>query len=62
MGCKIKEMRKKKGVSLEKIAELSGLSPSEIIALEEGKTKIITNISLVKIANALDCNVGDIFF
>ena len=62
MGCKMKEMRRKKGVSIEKMAELSGLSPSEIIALEDGKTKSITSTLLMTIANALDCNVGDIFF
>lgn len=62
MGQKIRKMRQKKGVSIEKLAELSGLSSSEVLALEEGKTKTVTNILLIKIANALDCNVSDIFF
>lgn len=62
MGYKIKEARESKGISQEKLAELSGVSRSTIIALESGQAKTTTTKTLIKIANALDSTVKDIFF
>ena len=62
MGYKIKEARRRKGISQQKLAELSGISLSLIVALENGEAVTVTNKSLLKIANALGLTVGDIFF
>ena len=62
MNIKIKEIRERKNISQEKLAEVSGVSRSIISALENGKTVVTTNRTMQKIANALGENVSTIFF
>ena len=62
MGYKIKEARESKGMTQEKLAEISGVSRGTIIALERGEAKITTTKTLVKLAKALNTTVEEIFF
>ena len=62
MGYKIAQIRKKKGMTQEQLAEKSGVSRTIISFLESGKTATTTTATLLKIAGALGCDVSDIFF
>lgn len=63
MESKLKEARKKKGLTQEELAEKSGVSRGTIVALENGDNNVVTKTStLVKIASALESTVADIFF
>lgn len=59
---KLKEIREEQGLSQEKLAEKSTVSRTIISELETGKTDVITNVTLEKLANALGKKVTDIFF
>ena len=59
---KIKEIRKKQNITQERLAELSGVSRQTIASIENGKYEVITNITMKKIADALNKSVGYIFF
>lgn len=53
IGKRIAEIRKKKGISQAKLAELTGMAPGNIARIETGKYS--TGVDLLsKIANALD--------
>lgn len=54
---KIKYARSQKGISQEKLAELTGISPATIKDLERGVGNI-TLKNLYKIACVLDLNLG----
>lgn len=55
----IRYYRKKNNLSLSKLAELVGLSPSTISNIENGKT--IPKIEWIgKIANVLGCSIGEL--
>ena len=59
---KLKEYREKLGLTQEKLAEKSSVSRQTISSIENG---ILTNIeskTMFKLANALNCDIGDIFF
>lgn len=59
---KLKEYREKLGLTQEKLAEKSSISRQTISSIENG---ILTNIeskTMFKLANALNCDIGDIFF
>lgn len=58
----LKETREKKGISQEELAEKSGVSRTTISELETEKKEVTTNITLEKIANALEEKVSNIFF
>lgn len=62
MGYKIKEIRESKNMTQDELARYSGISRGTIVALESGKEKITTTKTLVKIADALNVTVDDIFF
>lgn len=63
MGNKLKDKRKSKGLTQEELAKKSGVSRGTILALESGKSGVVTKTStLVKLASALDSTVADIFF
>ena len=62
MGYRIKEVREAKGMTQENLAVQSGVSRGTIVALESGEAKTTTTKTLVKISNALDTTVEDIFF
>ena len=62
MGYKIKEKRIEIGITQEELAEKSGVSRTIICSLESGKNCNTTAKTLLRIANALNCTVNDIFF
>ena len=60
IGNRIRDLRKKKNISQEKLAELSELDRTYINSVENGKRNIsIENIE--KIAKALNCSLQDFF-
>ncbi|QQS35989.1 MAG: helix-turn-helix transcriptional regulator [Ignavibacteriales bacterium] len=60
IGKRIKELRDKKKISQEKLAELADLDRTYINTVERGKRNIsIENIE--KIATALDCTLQEFF-
>lgn len=62
MGYKIKEAREQAGMTQEELAVKSGVSRSIINGLETGRATVTTNITLLKIAKALEKKISDIFF
>lgn len=56
IGRQIAAIRKKKGLSLRKLAELTGLNHSNIGKIELGKYSVGVDI-LGKICDALDCDI-----
>lgn len=58
----LKEIREKEGITQEELAKKSSISRTTISELENGKTDVITNVTLEKLANALNKKVTDIFF
>lgn len=58
----LKKIREEQGVSQEELSRKSRVSRTIISELENGKTDVITNITLEKIAKALNKKVVDIFF
>lgn len=59
---KLKEVREQKKMSQEELSKKSKVSRTIISELENGKTNVVTNVTLEKIAEALECKVTDIFF
>lgn len=59
---RLKEAREEKGMSQEELAKKSTVSRTTISELETGKAEVVTNITLEKIAKALDEKISDIFF
>ena len=59
---KVKEARESKGMSQEELSKKSTVSRTIISELENGKTDVITNTTLEKIAGAINMKVIDIFF
>lgn len=59
----LKEIRKKKGLTLQELSDKSGVHLQTIFALESGKTpsdKIFIG-TLLKLAKALHCRVRDFY-
>jgi transcriptional regulator, XRE family len=61
MGYKIKEKRKERNMTQDQLAKQAGVSRTTISGLESGKTSVTSTQTIRKIANALKCEVGDIF-
>lgn len=59
---KLKQIREEAGMSQEELSKKSTVSRTTISELENGKTDVITNVTLEKIANALNRKVTEIFF
>lgn len=59
---RLKEIREKQGLSQEELSRKSNVSRTIISELENGKTDVITNVTLEKIAKALNKKVVDVFF
>ena len=57
---KIREIRKRKSLTLEQVAELSGLSPSYLSRLEIGDRNISGKIA-AKLASALNVEIHELF-
>lgn len=62
MGFKIREYRRKIGMSQQELSEKSGVSRTIISGLESGRIKVTSTGTLLKIALAMNVEVGDIFF
>lgn len=62
MGYKIKEIREEKGMTQEQLSKKANVSRTIISGLENGKIKTTTTGTLLKIAEALEKTVADIFF
>jgi len=60
LGRRIKEERKKKGMTQEKLAELSGISNNFISYIESGN-KNASLKTIKKIADALEITLSDLF-
>lgn len=58
----LKKIREEQGLSQEELSRKSKVSRTIISELENFKTDVITNVTLEKIANALNKKVVDIFF
>lgn len=58
----LKEIREEQNISQEELSKKSTVSRTIISELETGKTDVITNVTLEKIAKALNKKVTDIFF
>lgn len=59
---KIKQARISKGISQEKLAELSGISRATIVGLENGRITNSKTDTLRSIAKALDMTMDELFF
>ena len=59
---RLKEMRELIGMSQEELTRKSGFSRTTISEIETGKKIVVTNITLEKIAKALNLKITDIFF
>lgn len=61
MAYKIKELREKKKLSQAELAELSGVSRSNIIRLENNEDVVVNSKTLEKLANALEVSIRTLF-
>lgn len=61
MGYKIKELREKKNMTQDELAEKSGVSRTIISFLENGNPNT-TSKTLVRIARALDVTIDQLFY
>jgi len=59
---KLREMRKEENLTQEELAEKSGVSRVTISQIESGQTNCVKTDTLVKLADALNKKVGDLFF
>lgn len=62
MAYRIKECREEIGMSQEELATKANVSRTIISGLETGTIKVTTTGTLLKIAEALNKKVSDIFF
>ena len=58
VGCNIKKMRNKKGISQNALAEFIGVNRSLIAQYERG-TKIPNLLTAKEMAKALECDIAD---
>ncbi|MBE6079871.1 MAG: helix-turn-helix transcriptional regulator [Veillonella sp.] len=61
IGEKIKTRRIKLKMTQEELAERSGLSRTTISNLETGTQTVVTNTTMLALANALDCKPSYFF-
>lgn len=60
LGQKIRNLRKEKGLSLNKLAERAGISPAYLSQLENDVSKQPSGEILLKIASALHTTIADL--
>jgi transcriptional regulator with XRE-family HTH domain len=60
IGYRIREIRLAKGISQEQLAAISGISRSYFGGLERGERNIAA-LNIIRVAIALDVEVGDLF-
>lgn len=59
---RLRTLREQIGITQEELSKKSGVSRPTISAIESNQEYITTNITLEKIARAIDFKVSDIFF
>mgnify|MGYP000504436349 FL=1 len=59
---RLRALREQIGVTQEELSKKSGVSRPTISAIESNQEYVTTNITLEKIARAIDFKVSDIFF
>lgn len=59
---KLKEKREEHNISQQELANISNVSRTTISQIETGTLKNIESNTMIKLAIALDCDIGDIFF
>ena len=59
---RFKEKREEMNMTQEELAEKSNVSRQTISLIENNSLNNITSKTMVKLAKALNCDVGDIFF
>ena len=59
---RIKEIRKAKGISQEKLSQDSGVCRATIWRLESGNYDVAMSKTLSAIAKALDVQISDLFY
>lgn len=59
-GLKIKELRKLKGLSQEKLANLAEIDRTYLPTIEKGERNVSITV-IEKLATALDVNIKDLF-
>jgi len=62
LGYKLQEFRESKNMTLEEIAERSGVDINEISKLEDGSECVVSTKKLKAISNALAATIEQIFF
>lgn len=60
MRFRIKEVRKELRLTQEDLSRKSGVSRTTIVGLENGKIRVTTTETLLKIAEALDVTVNEL--
>jgi len=58
-GARLQALRKKRGLSTQALADVADMSPSFVSNMETG-TKVPSLTTLVRLAAALRCKVGDL--
>lgn len=61
MGFKIRKCREEAGMTQEQLSKRSGVSRATISGLESGRIKVTSTGTLLKIADAIGKEVGDLF-
>lgn len=62
MGYRLKEIREEKGITQERLEELSGVSRQTISAIENNDKYQAKTGTLIALANALGTTVDNLFF
>ncbi len=62
MGFKLKNARQQRKLTQQELADKSGVSRVTIALIESGQTRDIMASTLLKLANALDMSVNELFF
>ena len=62
MGNRIREAREEKRMTQEELSAKSGVNRGTIVALETGKEKDVLMSTVLKIAQALEKTVDELFF
>lgn len=58
----VKEKREQLGISQTELSNRSGVNRQTIYLIENGTLNNIESKTMIKIAIALNCDIGDIFF
>lgn len=59
-GRNLREVRRNKGLTQEKLAELAGLNPRTVQKIEAGKINILLT-TVLRLQRSLGCNIQELF-